>query len=169
MSSQAVGAGTGAYCPDYPSSFSFAPEYSWSYHICYTCDGSFQRRAMEEHDGNLYCKMCAELPPYSDKLYRAIVSFQKIFRKHFTVNAKECPCCHKFVLKTEEFRNDMGPICLDCVKNEIDEMRQEYDDEVYYDDSTRCYCDEKWCRGECTGLRCGCIDVCRNRCGTKEE
>jgi hypothetical protein len=29
-----------------------------------------------------------------------------------------------------------------------------------------CSCDDIWCNGTCGTLMCGCIDVCRNRCGT---
>ena len=33
------------------------------------------------------------------------------------------------------------------------------------DDNFVCNCCDIWCDGHCGTLSCGCIDVCRNRCG----
>ena len=30
------------------------------------------------------------------------------------------------------------------------------------------YCDDIWCQGGCGTLDCGCIDVCRGRCGMRD-
>jgi hypothetical protein len=37
--------------------------------------------------------------------------------------------------------------------------------EYLNNDNYVCNCDEVWCEGSCGVLNCGCIEVCRGRCG----
>ncbi len=75
---------------------------------------------------------------------------------------------------------------IDALLNEIfgdleseldsDEM-DEYDasDEVEHcyvsedEDETPCACNYSKCQGDCGTLHCGCIDICRGRCGIREH
>ena len=40
--------------------------------------------------------------------------------------------------------------------------------EYLNNDNHVCHCYEVWCEGSCGTLDCGCIDVCRGRCGMKD-
>lgn len=46
-------------------------------------------------------------------------------------------------------------------------MNNDYDDYGGYEDNNDsiCYCNTKGCNRDCGTLSCGCIDVCRGRCG----
>lgn len=154
---------------------------------------------MTQRDDGIYCEQCAALPPYSDKLYNAIVALQRLFRAHYQKAAKPCANCGHNFLYLHDFRTDMGPICYYCIEDELEEIREQYQQDEEdnnscgYDEPGPCedcgnpyecvclelkedaylkrhrrVCGDKTCDGGCGTLDCGCIDVCRNRCGTRD-
>jgi hypothetical protein len=160
---------------------------------CHICDHYTYAAYMEQReDGNFYCDRCAFIPPYSDALYNGLVAFQRLFRAHFAAKAKPCGKCGTSSLFLRDFRTDMGPLCPSCVDEEIDDMREEYEREHDGHDEDPCedcgqydcvcaelkedarlarhrrICGISTCEGDCGTLDCGCIDVCRGRCGLRE-
>lgn len=163
---------------------------------------------MTQKDDGIFCERCAKIPPYTDELYNAIVSFQRLFRTYFAANAKSCGICKNPCLKGHYYLTDTEPICYYCLKDELYREREEYErqnedpDECPYCYFNPCRCDDgswwcekcegqwgcicaelkeeasisnhrrvcgdKLCHGECGVLECGCIDVCRDRCGTRD-
>jgi len=161
---------------------------------CYICDQYTYTEYMEQkEDGYYYCERCAKLPPYSDELYNGIVAFQRLFRDYFAAKAKPCGKCGTSSLFLSDFRKDMRPLCPSCVVEEIDENLAEEEEEEERDDyhdegpceecdgyyecicaemkeearlaNHRRICGDSRCEGDCGVLDCGCIDVCRGRCG----
>jgi hypothetical protein len=49
--------------------------------------------------------------------------------------------------------------------DEYDGYEEPYECYEAEEDSTPCACNYSRCQGDCGTLRCGCIDVCRGRCG----
>lgn len=159
-------------------------QYNWAAH-------------MEEREGEFWCAQCGALPPYSDQLYNAIVSLQRLFLAYFQKKAIACPSCGVRSLKLNSY-NGSEPICHYCISENIELERAAncphcHDDPCSCgkeadwcprcegEDRCRCgeddydededdrhythYCGDPDCYGDCGVLRCGCIDVCRGRCG----
>lgn len=124
---------------------------------CDLCGFYTYKSYMTEREDGLFCPKCAELPPYSDALYDAILALQGLFRKHFEKRAKPCGKCEKPSLKRTDFLKDCEPICECCLEDELDKIREEMD--CRYCDSHPCRCDEDdgWC-SDCEG-QWGCVCI----------
>lgn len=55
--------------------------------------------------------------------------------------------------------------CLEAAFNLVADDKVEEEEQ---EDDYECYCQVKGCPGGCGVLWCGCIDVCRGRCGLKD-
>jgi hypothetical protein len=161
----------------------------WEYR-CALCSTLHYCSYMEEREDGFYCDQCAVLPPFNDKLYSALVSFQRLFRAHFAAKAKPCGSCKKQCLKLYDYYTDIPSICIQCVYEEQEQRQCPY----CYEERCRCddgsdwcekcecpfgtcicaelkeereskrihHCGDPECAWNCGVLRCGCIDICRN-------
>lgn len=129
---------------------------------CYICDYYTWTDNMEEREeGIFYCERCASLPPYSDKLYNALVAFQHLFRAYFAKKAKACGDCKCLTLKTYDYYKDKEPICYECLHDALDEERQKMECPGCYENPCRCDDGSWWC-DKCEGSW-GCV------CAEQEE
>ncbi len=127
---------------------------------CALCSNYNYIHYMEEREDGYYCQNCATLPFYSDKLYNALVSFQRLFRAHFAAAAKPCGACKKACLKRHDYFTDKEPICEECLNDELDAERAERECPYCYEE--RCRCDDggDWCeKCECPFGTCICAEL----------
>lgn len=149
---------------------------------CDLCGCHTWRDSLEQREDGLYCYNCAKLPPYSDKLFNAIVAIQQLFRKYFEATALPCFNCEKKTLCLYEFHG--GHVCDECERELSSQHEHEHDDEP--DDEGPCeecgnphecvcaelredayltrhrrICGLPDCDGGCGALDCGCIDKCK--------
>ena len=130
---------------------------------CYICEQYTYIEGMEKHqDGHNYCGRCSFIPPYSDALYNAIVGVQRLFRSYYEKKAKPCGRCGGSFLHLQEFHAGLPPICQYCVDEEIEEMRQEYEEEREcphcYNDPCRCEEDDGPCEDCGNPWQCVCLE-----------
>jgi len=94
-------------------------------------------------------------------------------------------CANCIVTSYLILHNPLCPVkgCKECVNPKQDEKdrrelddesdRDEHDRDEYenggYESNNAHYCGSKQCRQDCGVLRCGCVDVCRGRCGTRDS
>jgi hypothetical protein len=156
---------------------------------CYICDHYNYAACMEEReDGNFYCDRCVDLPPYSDRLWDALVAIQRTFRARFEREAVVCPCCSKKTLKLRLFRDPLPPpppppkplperfswmavppprtyprepICANCIYEIEEEEREERECPGCGFEDCRCDDGSGWCE-KCEGPH-GCV------CAEQEE
>lgn len=152
---------------------------------CDLCGFYTWKDHMEHRDEGLLCYDCAQLPPYSDELYNALVLIQRLFRKHFEQAAQPCFNCERRTLKRYEFEG--GLVCSECLdelSNHDHDHEHEHDDEPEDEgpceecgNPHECVCAELRedaylarhrricglpdCDGGCGALDCGCIDKCK--------
>lgn len=109
---------------------------------CVLCSQSHWDAHMTERSDGLYCEPCASLPPYSDGLFSAIVSFQELFRTYFKARAKQCFNCEKFTLTLHEFEG--GLVCEHCEEELTPPSDEEEEEEEGCDHCGHalCHCDD---------------------------
>ena len=88
----------------------------------------------------------------------------KCIHEHYTVKGnKTCPTCNTHI----EYDDDDRYSDYSYHRNEDDSCHNcGYSNCVCgYEEDDECACGCAGCEGNCGTLRCGCIDVCRGRCG----
>ena len=108
---------------------------------CVVCNEKNYCSYMEEKEDGFYCEGCAALPAFSEKLYKAVLSFQRLFRAHLAAKSVPCPSCSKECLALYESYPDLGPICRSCCEEEQEKRQCSY----CYEERCRCDDGEGWC------------------------
>lgn len=93
------------------------------------------------------CKMCGNLSDKTDPVHDICPDCNYNHRRHSIASAS-----------SESYHG------RDYYEREDDE--DEYN--PYEDEECRCHCGDEMCGGDCGTLHCGCIDVCRGRCGRED-
>lgn len=127
---------------------------------CDLCGCTTYKDEMLERDEGLYCKDCGTLPPYSDRLYDALVLIQRLFKARFYTTAKPCMNCERKTLRLRECYG--GQVCTEC-HEDLTEWEHEHEEEEH--ECQCCYfnpcrCDDSGPCEECGNpYECVCAEL----------
>ena len=104
---------------------------------------------MKWSDVPINCKMCGNLSDKTDPIHDI------------------CPDCHINHNIHNNRRHSIESASSESYHDRDYYGREDDEDEYnpYEDEECRCHCGDEMCGGDCGTLHCGCIDVCRGRCG----